>query len=344
MSDTITQGSPSQAVAVAAAGDPPQHELNEHGEHDHISKSAQQPQAETQVCNGTSDGDDQDDVGISDEDITQLDFETRNSLSVSMMTAALKLIKPDSSAVREFVARYRPLWDPKTRSIEDYLVTPLHVLARDPQGPSEIALLSLFIKEAQDLMIATNSVGKTAMHVAIENRNYDILAAMRRDLTDSDLDKILAIQDELYKENCLHLAILTIHKGLKRQTVLDLIKKASEPTLCGQDKRGRTPLHLAVDYILCSESQLGIVEELLLQGDKALKLHTNDHLSVYQYHLWTRDKNNLDKIADGNKPSRESIALSDNGDQTRPEGHRIVTRSDMMLKLMYSHSRAMGPC
>lgn len=55
------------------------------------------------------------------------------------------------------------------------------------------------------------------------------------------------------------------------------------------DVRGRTPLHLAVEYERCCETQVSIVNELLRQGPKALEVELSTSysrwtLSVYQYH------------------------------------------------------------
>lgn len=83
-------------------------------------------------------------------------------------------------------------------------MTPLHVLARHPKSAYDTALAPVFIKLAADLMVATNLADKTAMHVAIEHRNYPVLEAMREH--SKDLDQVLRIK-EFKGSNCVHAAI-----------------------------------------------------------------------------------------------------------------------------------------
>lgn len=319
------QGPPEQAAVVRADSPSPQHELNQSGEHDHL--SPQQHQADTP---GNVTSDDQHELDTSDEDIAGRGFETGSYLNTDMMTEDLKRIKLNPRDVKEFLDRYRPLWDPKTRSAEDYFVTPLHILARDLQPQYDIALVRLFIESDPDIMVAKNYVRKTAMHVAVEHRNYAVLDAMYKNF--EDMDQVLRIPDS-DDANCLHLAI---HKRLKRQTVLDLIKKASPDTLCGQDERGCTPLHLAVDYMICTDAQLDVVKELLVRGENALDSYTKDGmgLSVYQYHLQTRDQK-LTEITANTRPSTGLSVLGDNGIKANP-GHRpINARLGIAFELVY---------
>jgi len=102
-------------------------------------------------------------------------------------------------------------------------------------------------------------------------------------------DDMLKVKCE-HGRNSIHAALLA--PGMDEKDVIELIKRASEETLCMQDDDGLTPLHLAVSYNRCSESQLRIIRELISRGDKALDKFTKNpaDLSVYEYHEYTRER------------------------------------------------------
>ncbi|EHA49216.1 hypothetical protein MGG_14704 [Pyricularia oryzae 70-15] len=83
---------------------------------------------------------------------------------------------------------------------------------------------------------------------------------------------------------CLHRAISS---GLMPRLIQELIKFVPYSMLSAVDSRGRTPLHLAVEYSKGSPDQVHIVQLLLERGPAALKFRTTRALgtcSVYQYH------------------------------------------------------------
>lgn len=67
-------------------------------------------------------------------------------------------------------------------------------------------------------------------------------------------------------------------------TIISLVPKAMFKI---KDSKGRTPLHLAVQYENCIQSQEIIVEKLLREGPEALNVETQElgrSISIYQFH------------------------------------------------------------
>ncbi|TLS24928.1 hypothetical protein PpBr36_08863, partial [Pyricularia pennisetigena] len=87
---------------------------------------------------------------------------------------------------------------------------------------------------------------------------------------------------------CLHRAISS---GLMPRLIQELIKFVPHSMFSAADSRGRTPLHLAVEYSKGSPDQVAIVQLMLERGPAALKCRTTHALgmcSAYQYHERTR--------------------------------------------------------
>lgn len=88
-------------------------------------------------------------------------------------------------------------------------------------------------------------------------------------------------------DNCMH---LVIRNNFPSNMITDLIEKMTEETLGARDLRGFTPLHYAVEYERCTDSQLHVVKALIQHGNSALDMLSNkpDNYSVYGYHESTR--------------------------------------------------------
>ncbi|KAI1747317.1 hypothetical protein F4782DRAFT_444103 [Xylaria castorea] len=155
-------------------------------------------------------------------------------------------------------------------------------------------LTLLLIKDCRDQLEMIDDSGNTPLYTAIV-RNNPILFTTILEKSKNPTEKNKS-PDDLLKVTCergrnsIHAAIIT--QGIKERFVLELINQASEETLCMQDPDGLTPLHLAVQYSRCSESQVRIVRELISRGDKALDKFSKKppNLSVYEYHEYTREE------------------------------------------------------
>lgn len=124
----------------------------------------------------------------------------------------------------------------------------------------------------------------TPMFLAINNKRYALIRAMCNRIPESEMDSILSIRSNSI--NCIHKAII---KGFRAEKVIPLIAVAGQDTLCARDGEGKTPLHLAVQYDRCTESQLEVVRKLVERCDEALNVTMNAPrcFSPYQYHIDT---------------------------------------------------------
>ncbi|KAK1757348.1 hypothetical protein QBC47DRAFT_399689 [Echria macrotheca] len=118
---------------------------------------------------------------------------------------------------------------------------------------------------------------------------------------DSDpLSQALAVRCSVdgREENSLHYALRSPPSVVSPKALKKLVHKATEAAVAAADSYGFTPLHYAVDYGRYSEDQYKIVKMLLKTGERpslirsgkaVLDFFTNDDLSVYQYHVRTRE-------------------------------------------------------
>ncbi|RDW67032.1 hypothetical protein BP5796_09781 [Coleophoma crateriformis] len=179
----------------------------------------------------------------------------------------------------------------------------LHVLAYEASFNSSVkSLIGRLAKRSPSifpvLVGALDDNDRTPLYVAITKKNIKLVSCLCENLP--SIDDVLRKECDR-SETCLHAAI---RLKLPAEIIISLVSKASENTLCKKDSKGRTPLHLAVEYEKCSSSQLGVVQALIKQGDSALDEETNgpDYFSVFRYHEYTRDK--FLKQKDRKAPSR----------------------------------------
>lgn len=95
---------------------------------------------------------------------------------------------------------------------------------------------------------------------------------------------------------CLHTALVCPFKSedQRQRIVKQICDFVPTEVFTYKNSRGRTPLHLAIEYERCYSGQSGVVEKLLHCGLQALDvaipvtLYSNSSYSVYQYHMSTR--------------------------------------------------------
>ena len=128
--------------------------------------------------------------------------------------------------------------------------------------------------------------------------------------------------------SCIHAAIL---RDLPPVAVTSLVQCAKQETLSAQDAKGRTPLHYAVEYPRCSESQLAVVKELLARGHTALGKFTiePDCFFVFQHHNQTRlvRREEGSRASDAGRPESPQPAASDKELAAAASGGRAAHRA-----------------
>ncbi|KAI1125165.1 hypothetical protein F5Y10DRAFT_13996 [Nemania abortiva] len=161
----------------------------------------------------------------------------------------------------------------------------LHVMARK-RLPSSF-LIRHMLSNHKDRMDDKDDAQRRPLTLAIEKNNeIFITAVLESQYDDADLERILGLKSS-DAGNGIHKAI---RDGLSPKLTIDLINKVSSKVLKDVDGEGCTPLHRAVEYKRCTETQLAVVKALLERGDSALDERNKAGLSVYQYHFSTRPK------------------------------------------------------
>ncbi|KAI1124133.1 hypothetical protein F5Y10DRAFT_280401 [Nemania abortiva] len=222
----------------------------------------------------------------------------------------------------EFSNKYRKHFNAR---IQPENQTLFHVVAN---RVGHTHLTYYLVRHHSQLLQIRDDSGKTPLYITIVRKNFNALGAILDKYSD-DLDNLLAVACD-HGRNSIHAAIF---HNLDEAYTLRLIEKASEETLCMQDQDGLTPLHLAVQYSRCSESQLRIVRALIARGDRALDEFstTPADLSVYRYHQYTRDKAEADLRASleavaGRKATGNSTTA--NRSSKMPEPDHLRGRDD----------------
>lgn len=180
-------------------------------------------------------------------------------------------------------------------------------------------LVEHVIKQHCHLMKETDSAGTTPLQAAIIGGITKLVEYMCDAYNaKGDIDVVLALVDSK-NNNCLHKAMLSKHKYARR-IALKLIKRVrNTKTLEAQNNEFRTPLHIAVEWERCTESQMDVVRALVKACDAALNVNVGAdiepcRLSVYRYHEKTRQA--AKKAEAGAKDTREERSGNRSSDKT----------------------------
>ncbi|CAN9474906.1 unnamed protein product [Alternaria alternata] len=180
-------------------------------------------------------------------------------------------------------------------------------------------LVEHVIKHHCHLMKETDSAGTTPLQAAIIGGITKLVEYMCDAYNaKGDIDVVLALVDS-ENNNCLHKAMLSKHKYARR-IALKLIKRVrNTKTLEAQNNEFKTPLHIAVEWERCTESQMDVVRALVNACDAALNVNVGAdiepcRLSVYRYHEKTRQA--AKKAEAGAKDTREERSGNRSSDKT----------------------------
>ncbi|KAL6823277.1 intracellular serine protease [Trichoderma camerunense] len=199
----------------------------------------------------------------------------------------------------QFVLARATEWDKTTWEGQNFL----HYLAYDHNPKPSISLQWLMARAIVKLPHLMGRMDKanrtpltTALYVGNERFSHAVcnnVGSKTRERIKPELLNECKPHDNDREITCLHTA-LTCDFSTEEQRekiVKSICSFVPEELFRITDHRGRTPLHLAVEYERCCKTQVGIVEELLVRGSQALDvdiLTYNRTYSVYQYHESTR--------------------------------------------------------
>lgn len=199
-------------------------------------------------------------------------------------------------AQMEFVKNRQEGWKRQTEKEKRNF---LHVLAYYDytRKPALQWLMARAILKLPELMGVLDSTKRTPLTVAISVGNEMFVHAACKNVKD-DTRKLIGeyleaecIEHDNDREiTCLHTAIWN---NFNPELTSIIISFVPEKMFSVVDFKGRTPLHLAVDFETCCATQVDIVTELLRRGPAALDVLTHPDMwkrshSVFQYHENTR--------------------------------------------------------
>lgn len=208
--------------------------------------------------------------------------------------SSLKAGKVDLNSTEELHAFYHKYKDDlgEVTSEDDNHNTLLHLLIEDTSSTNfqkYAPLIRLLVeKHPESLKTPDSPAGLTPLYNAISKKRNDVVRLICETFEKlaggSDINEILAIK--CLNQNCLHVAIA---KSVSPDLALFLIQKSNEEVLCAQDSRGNTPLHVAVEYLRCTDQQLRLVKALTSKAGQAMYKQTNSptYFSPFRYHEYT---------------------------------------------------------
>lgn len=214
-------------------------------------------------------------------------------------------VEAEESAIKKgqhtFIRDRLETWRSTTKDGKNFL----HFLAdsdlncSQPPGGLQIFVARVIAKLSRE-MGATDSTKRTPLTVAIVKENDIFIRAVCNSVSNDTKRSIgEALRSECVEHRGVEHGVTCLHAAIDRGDSLrsDLTKKIIEIAPKGmftvKDTKGRTPLHMAVEYDHCSLARAGIVAALLARGPEALDHKTSDYhgaCSVYQHHVRTLEE------------------------------------------------------
>lgn len=118
-------------------------------------------------------------------------------------------------------------------------------------------IVKFLVKKFRDLLLSASSGGPTALQLAIESKNNEVVEVICN--AHDTIDELFRTTTRK-RGNYVHLAV---QHGLDLKVLLLLAEKTTPETLCAKDENGNTTLHLAVRYDLFRSDQIKLVQSLV---------------------------------------------------------------------------------
>ncbi|KFG80924.1 intracellular serine protease [Metarhizium anisopliae] len=257
--------------------------------------------------------------GATDEDQVRIQFE--NDVEDARRLSQTKFQDGDEEREQRtrFVLDRTPQWSRTTHDGRNFLH---HLASYDYNRKPFVSLqwlMSRAMNKLPHLMGAMDRSRRTPLTTALAAGNVWFSYAAcknQKDETRQQFGAALASEcedlDNDRGSTCLHTALVCPMSGeaLRGEIVKIMCGFVPRSMFSAVDVKGRTPLHLAVEYERCCRVQVGIVDELLRRGPGALDVevaaYSGRAMSVYQYHEYTRRRAESRKNpARGRKEVRE---------------------------------------
>ncbi|KAM0419064.1 hypothetical protein ACHAPT_012003 [Fusarium lateritium] len=295
--------------------------------------------------------------GFDDEDYVKVRFDQdiEDALSFVQSLASRKPSKEEKSAqLLDFVDSRKMEWHKTTREGQNFL----HILAycnsiRKP-ATSLQWLMSRAMLRLPHLMGSMDKTKRTPLTVALSNGNevFSYAACLNlkpgtRQRFKEPLESECENQGSDREVTCLHTALTCAFnkEDLRQEIVKVMCSFVPDKMFTVTDHKGRTPLHLAVEYERCCKAQVSIVEELLHWGPQALDvsiqatLYSNRTFSVYQYHVHTQRQVEA-RIRWTAEETKKKIAQ---GTPRKEDDGEARTSSNTKKPMSRSDKTSMGP-
>ncbi|RSL61222.1 hypothetical protein CEP53_005192 [Fusarium sp. AF-6] len=296
-------------------------------------------------------------AGFEDEDHVKVRFDQdiEDALSFVQSLASRKPTKEEKSQqLLEFVDSRKMEWHKTTREGQNFL----HVLAycnsiRKP-ATSLQWLMSRAMLRLPHLIGSMDKTKRTPLTVALSNGNevFSYAACLNlkpgtRQRFKEPLESECENQGSDREVTCLHTALTCAFnkEDLRQDIVKIMCSFVPDKMFTVKDHKGRTPLHLAVEYERCCKAQVGIVEELLHWGPQALdipiqaSLYSNQTFSVYQYHVHTQRQAEA-KIQ---RTMEENKKKTNQGAPRKEDDNETRTSSNTKKPISRPEKTSMGP-
>ncbi|KAJ4244398.1 hypothetical protein NW762_014526 [Fusarium torreyae] len=273
------------------------------------------------------------DDDLEDRDYVKERFDTdiEDAIKFTKSLASQRLEKSEKSARQmDFVDGKKGEWGDLTWDNQTFL----HVLAYSKLSVNLQWLTSRVMLRMPHLMGRLDKTNRTPLTVALAIGNETFSYAACYNLRDTTrqrfkepLESECASSGGDRDTTCLHMALTGPFNAKKEDLRRDMIKImcsfVPDQMFTVRDARGRTPLHLAVEYERCYKGQVGVVEELLRRGPQALEvpipvtLYSSSTHSVYQYHMHTRRQFEAKTSAEEHR-RKQAQTTSKNDEDTDP--------------------------
>jgi ankyrin repeat protein len=226
-----------------------------------------------------------------DEDYEDADYLDKQLEDILKKTSsgAVNLEEPDEAD--RFFDTYNDILDEADNT--GYTLIHKIVEREDYYFEKQKPLLKLLLTKCPGILKKQDDEGQTALYTAIRKRKDSVVRFL---CETAPIPATEALSVRSPNDNCLHQAIR------KDASLAEyLLGKCNKKMLLERDDKRNTPLHVAVDYEICTDTHIRIVERLLELCEKALEEPGFDGLTPYRYHLQTKDRFE-DYTSSTNKP------------------------------------------